>query len=169
MPPTQPSKPPKPRKTLEAVVEEVGLYPIDAYEFVTKGLHYTVQKIHGDVEEKTCETASGKCEESLHVNGRDLCLGLREFALLNWGLLASTVLERWNVRRTLDFGRIVFAMVDNGHMKKTDEDKIDDFREVFDFKSGLESGYKIGSKIWRLDRNEPNPLPPGCPPPAKKS
>jgi uncharacterized repeat protein (TIGR04138 family) len=139
MPPTQPPRPPKPSKPLEAVVEEVGLYPIDAYEFVQKGLHYTVQRIHGDVKRKP--------EESLHVNGRDLCQGLREFALLNWGLMAPTVLARWNVRRTLDFGRIVFAMVDNGHMKKTDEDQLDDFREVFDFKSGFESGYRIGSKV----------------------
>jgi uncharacterized repeat protein (TIGR04138 family) len=56
------------------------------------------------------------------------------------------VLTRWNVRRTVDFGRIVFALVDNGWMAKTDDDNIDDFRDVFDFKTAFEAGYRIEMK-----------------------
>ena len=134
MPPTEP---PKPTKSIEEVVEEVGLYPIEAYIFVQKGLSHTVEKIHG---------SEPKPQESQHVTGRDLCEGLREYALKEWGLLARTVLARWNVRRTLDFGKIVFALVDNGHMKKTDEDQLDDFRDVYEFKSAFESGYRIEMK-----------------------
>jgi uncharacterized repeat protein (TIGR04138 family) len=134
MPPTEP---PKPTKSLEDIVELVGLYPIDAYEFVQQGLSYTVQKVHG---------AKPKPEDSQHVSGRDLCEGLREYALMKWGLLAPTVLTRWNVRRTLDFGKIVFALVDNGHMRKTDDDHIDDFRDVYDFTGAFESGYRIEMK-----------------------
>jgi len=59
-------------------------------------------------------------------------------------LLARTVLSRWNVRRTVDFGRIVFALVDNGYMQKTEDDTLEDFRDVFDFKSAFEN-YKIES------------------------
>ena len=136
MPPTDP---PAPEKTLQQVVEEVGLYPIEAYEFVQQGLGYTVQKIHGE-----CKPGQKPNAASRHVSGQDLCEGLREFALLKWGLLARTVLARWNVRRTLDFGTIVFALVDYGHMQKTDEDNLDDFRDVFDFKSAFEN-YKIES------------------------
>ena len=58
--------------------------------------------------------------------------------------LARTVLARWNIRRTYDFGRIVFAMVDNGLMQKTEEDSIEDFRDVFDFKHAFgEHAYRI--------------------------
>jgi uncharacterized repeat protein (TIGR04138 family) len=135
MPPTEPAQP---KKSLEAVVDEVGLYPIDAYVFVQKGLNYTVQKVHG--------MRKVDCEEGHHVTGRDLCHGLREFALKEWGMMAPAVLARWNVRRTLDFGKIVFAMVDNGLMKKTDEDHLNDFRDVYDFKSAFESGYRIEMK-----------------------
>ncbi len=39
----------------------------------------------------------------------------------------------WHVRRTEDFGRMVFAMIDAGCMKRSDEDSFDDFRAVFDF------------------------------------
>src|SRR5437773_11907191 len=101
MPPTEP---PAPEKSLQEIVDEVGLYPLEAYLFVQNGLSYTVEKLHGEVKEE------GK---SRHVAGRALCEGLREFALMNWGLLARTVLERWGITRTLDFGRIVFALVDS--------------------------------------------------------
>lgn len=139
MPPAQ--RPPG-QKTLEQVVASIGLYPIAAYEFVQHGLAYTVRKIHG--EEATLPRAqTAPCR---HVTGQDLCLGLREYALLKWGLLARTVLARWNIRRTIDFGRIVFALVENGSMSKTDQDSIEDFRDVFDFSSAFETGYRIEMK-----------------------
>ena len=134
MPPTEPLGS---EKKLEEIVEEVGLYPIEAYEFIQRGLQYTVQKVHGQVKDP---------KASRHVSGRDLCEGLREYALSNWGLMARTVLARWNIRRTLDFGRIVFALVDNGWMQKTEEDTIEDFRDVFDFKAAFEADYKIEHK-----------------------
>ncbi|MDQ3438718.1 MAG: hypothetical protein M3478_00025 [Planctomycetota bacterium] len=136
MPP--PAEPKPPEKPLQQIVDEVGLYPVEAFEFVQQGLSYTVQKLHGDVKDAKEEKVSR------HVTGRDLCDGLREFALMNWGLLARTVLGRWNVRKTVDFGRIVFALVDNGYMQKTQDDTLDDFRDVFDFKVAFEN-YKIES------------------------
>jgi len=80
------------------------------------------------------------------VSGAQLCEGLREFALLEWGMLAGTVLGRWNIRRTFDFGRIVFALVDNGWMSRTDDDDVEDFRDVYDFKTAFEAKYVIESK-----------------------
>src|SRR5689334_22870804 len=109
MPPTgEPAK----EKSLLDVMREVGVYPLEAYKFVESGLGYTVQKIHGDVTDP---------KRSRHVSGQQLCQGLREFALMQWGLLARTVLSQWNITSTADFGRIVFAMIDGGRMQKTDE------------------------------------------------
>jgi uncharacterized repeat protein (TIGR04138 family) len=130
-------------RTLEQVVAEIGLYPVDAYEFVQQGLSYTVQRIHGEEAEVT-DRATGRIR-SRHITGQDLCHGLREFALAQWGLLARAVLRRWNITCTLDFGRIVFALIEAGQMQKTDEDNIDDFRNVFDFKTAFESGYRIAT------------------------
>ena len=67
---------------------------------------------------------------------------MKDFALHQWGLLARTVLRRWNVTCTLDFGRIVFAMVDAGHMQKTQDDSVDDFKGVFDFRHAFDT-YRI--------------------------
>lgn len=132
--PPQESKPVKP---LEQIVEEVGLYPIEAYEFVQEGLQYTVQKIHAQITDP---------KASRHVSGQELSAGLREFALMQWGLLARTVLRRWNIHTTQDFGRIVFSLVENGWMSKTDEDDITDFRNVFDFETAFVEGYRIECK-----------------------
>jgi uncharacterized repeat protein (TIGR04138 family) len=124
-------------KSLQDVIEELGLYPPEAFDFVQQGLSYTVNKVHGAVSDP---------ELSRHVSGPQLCEGLREFALSQWGFLAGTVLRRWNIRTTFDFGRIVFTLVDNGFMQKTDEDSIDDFRNVFPFDEAFEAAYRIEIK-----------------------
>jgi uncharacterized repeat protein (TIGR04138 family) len=132
--PRVPSK--HPANSLQEVVDAVGVYPMDAYLFVQQGLSYAVEKIHGEVAEPTANH---------HISGRDLCLGLRDVALERWGLLARTVLQRWNITTTLDFGRIVFAMIEHNYMQKTDQDRLDDFRQVYDFRTELESGYRIAA------------------------
>ena len=115
------------RKTLEQVVAECGRYPMEAFDFVRHGLNHTVRKIHGDVERE------GKPEESCHVSGQQLSWGLRDYAVEKYGLLACAVLTHWGIVRTNDFGRIVFAMVDNKLMQKTEEDDVRDFHNVFEF------------------------------------
>jgi uncharacterized repeat protein (TIGR04138 family) len=124
---------------MDEVADGVGLYPADAYEFVQQGLGFTVKKLHG---------AAPRDEKiSRHVTGQDLCEGLRELAQNRWGLLARTVLGRWNIRRTIDFGRIVFAMVEAGWMQTTPDDSLEDFREVFDFKTAFETEYRFEKLI----------------------
>jgi uncharacterized repeat protein (TIGR04138 family) len=113
------------RKTLEQVVAECGRYPQEAFDFVRYGLNHTVAKIHGDV--------AAKSEESCHVSGQQLSWGLRDYAVEKYGVLALAVLAHWGIVRTNDFGRIVFAMVDNKLMQKTEEDDVRDFHNVFDF------------------------------------
>lgn len=101
-------------------------YPAEAFIFIQRGLDFTVQRLHGELDEE-------EPEQSRHVTGADLCLGLRDFALKEYGLLAKSVLRRWNIRTCEDFGRIVFAMVDAGMLQKTDEDDLSDFDGVFNF------------------------------------
>jgi uncharacterized repeat protein (TIGR04138 family) len=58
-------------------------------------------------------------------------------------MLAGTLLRRWSINFTYDFGRIVFALIDAGFMQRTPHDTIDDFRDVYEFKDAFDSGYKI--------------------------
>lgn len=121
-------------------------YPVDAFIFVQRGLDYTVTRIHGETEDDDAYEDED-FESSRHVSGQDLCLGLRDFALKEYGLLARTVLRRWTVTSCRDFGEIVFAMVDGGLMRKTEHDSIHDFQDVFDFSSAFDPNLMLGKKI----------------------
>lgn len=109
----------------EELLHSVGPYPLEALNFVREGLNYTVNTIH--------ENPEALYELDRHVSGQQLCLGLREFAIQQYGLLAPSVLSHWHITRTDDFGKIVFAMIDAGVMSKNEDDSLEDFRAVFDF------------------------------------
>lgn len=90
--------------------------------------------------------AAGGCDKiNRHVSGRDLCWGLRDFALERWGLLARTVLESWRVRNTHDFGKIVFGFIDFDLMRKQPEDDVGDFSNVYSFKEAFDEPFFIGA------------------------
>ncbi|MCB9847676.1 MAG: hypothetical protein H6814_04610 [Phycisphaeraceae bacterium] len=110
-------------------------YPIDAFAFVQEGLRYTVETL--ERHEEFFESPSR------HVSGRELCIGLRDFALDQYGMLARTVLDRWGIHKTEDFGEIVFAMVDAGLMRASDDDSAADFHCVYRFDEAFD-GDSVG-------------------------
>jgi uncharacterized repeat protein (TIGR04138 family) len=110
-------------------------YPLDAFHFVRRGLDYTVHRIHKHPEKLP--------EHRRHVTGRQLSQGLRDFAVDQYGLLARTVLERWRIHRTEDFGRIVFAMVEGGLMQATPSDTVRDFDSVFRFDEAFATSIRL--------------------------
>ena len=113
------------RLTLQDVARGTPYRP-EAFAFLQRGLARASADLHGEADE-----ASGP----RHVSGRDLCLGLRRQAHEEWGLLAGTVLARLGVRQTLDFGHIVFALVAHDILSVSDDDKVEDFDDVYDFAS----------------------------------
>ncbi len=144
MPP--PTDEPVPEKPLQQVVEELATYPLDAFRFVEEGLSFTVNEVRTKrAEEKQNET-EGVEPTTKHISGQQLCHGLRQYALLQWGLMSRAVLQRWNITCTFDFGRIVFALIDARRMQKTEQDTIEDFRDVYDFKTAFERDYRIEQK-----------------------
>jgi uncharacterized repeat protein (TIGR04138 family) len=72
-----------------------------------------------------------------------LCEAIRRFALQQFGYMAQSVLNHWGVRSTSDFGAIVFNLIEIGHMRKTAEDRLEDFDDVFDFDKGLRREFRI--------------------------
>jgi len=109
-----------------------GDYRPEAFDFVRSGLAHTVDRVAVHASAAGLGTAIGS-GDSRHVSGQQLCLGLREYGIERYGLLAPTVLRHWNVRRTEDFGRIVYAMIEFGLLAKTPEDSIEHFSGVYDF------------------------------------
>ena len=120
------------QEDLRKILDRAGPYPLEAFHFVREGLSYTARRVHRDLEALP--------EPDRHVTGQQLCLGLRDFAIERYGLLAPTVLDHYNIHRTDDFGRIVFAMIEAGFMSKTSTDTMEDFRAVFDFDEAFADG-----------------------------
>ena len=120
-----------PKIPMEQVVREDGRYPAQAYALLNEALVRAVKEIHGD-------QAPGDLK---HVSGAQLCLALKQLAQERWGMLAKTVLGKWNIRSTLDFGNMVYLLISHKYMGKAEEDSIEHFRDVFSFDDAFgESG-----------------------------
>ena len=111
-------------------------YHADAYRFVFEALHHT------QVDLQKPMTADGN-DESAHITGRELLMGVKSLARERFGLLAKTVFAYWGIRSTSDFGRIVFDLIERGEMRKTDNDQLSDFTGVYDFQDAFDEEYEI--------------------------
>jgi uncharacterized repeat protein (TIGR04138 family) len=81
-----------------------------------------------------------------HVSGKQLIEGVRKFALDEFGLMARCVFNQWGIKKTGDFGNMVFNLVEIGLMSKTENDSMDDFEDIFDIETGLMHDYVIAFK-----------------------
>jgi uncharacterized repeat protein (TIGR04138 family) len=111
----------------------------EAYLFVREALDYT-QKMVGK---------PSKEDAPRHVSGQQLLEGVREYALQQYGPMTLTVLEEWGIRRCEDIGDIVFNMVENSLLKKTDKDSRDDFKGGYDFEETFRKPFLPASKTPR--------------------
>lgn len=133
----------------------------EAFRFVQEGLQHTLEKVRGETPSVPVDEGSDDADldltllgeiagidadeldqiaevESRHVSGQELCLGLRSLAVEKYGLLARTVLRGWGVSTTEDFGKIVYAMVDTGLLRTSENDSLDDFRGVYEFEEAFD-------------------------------
>jgi uncharacterized repeat protein (TIGR04138 family) len=109
------------------IVEQDARYTIEAYIFVLEALQYTRKKIH----------AKG------HVTGQQLLEGIKDLALERYGSMAKMVFEHWGVAKTIDFGNIVINMVNEKILSKTPEDKLEDFKNVYNFDDVFVKEYQL--------------------------
>lgn len=111
-----------------------AMFPEEAFDFVRDGLKHTVTMLHGRPPAAAVQARPvGATPARRHVSGQQLCSGLKDLAVVRYGLLAPTVLKKWGIARTDDFGTIVYAMIDRQELKTSDGDSIEDFRAVYDF------------------------------------
>ncbi len=108
---------------IQRLIDQSPQYKFEAYSFILSALHFTMTSL----------------PKPRHITGQEFCEGIRKYAMDQFGPLAHTVLEYWGITATLDFGKLVFALVDVGLMRKTEEDSLDDFKNVYDFKTAFNS------------------------------
>jgi uncharacterized repeat protein (TIGR04138 family) len=126
---------------LAEVVRKDPRYAYEAYEFLFQALHHTQQTL-GKLPPPE-EGVEQAVDARHHVSGAELCAGACALALREFGLMARTVLRMWGIRKTDDFGEIVFNLIDAELMSKTDDDTRADFRNVCDLDRTLVEGFRI--------------------------
>jgi uncharacterized repeat protein (TIGR04138 family) len=122
------------KKSIEEVARIDGRYDPKALKFIFEGLAETIDKIRKE---------EGAEDQPRHITGQELACGLAELARQRWGRLAGMVLGQWGVRTTRDFGEVVYLMITHDWMTCQETDTIDDFNNVFDFKTVFEDQYSF--------------------------
>jgi len=124
-------------------------YKVEAYAFVFETLEYAqtvlrLGRVHASEPlPSEAGTAAADAEPPRHVSGQDLCLAARDYAQRQYGRLAVMVLDSMGIRTTGDIGEIVYNLISIEHMRKTAEDRREDFDDVFDFRRAFDETYQI--------------------------
>lgn len=123
-------------------------YKIDAYQFVRDALGYAQDVLAMGAETPTDLSEQEEADEDqprveAHLTGQQLCEAIRSYAQEQYGLMAKTVLNNWGIHSTSDFGSIVYNLIDIGLMRKSKEDRREDFDDVYDFETAFRQDFQI--------------------------
>jgi len=114
--------------TLEGALAEIrrrdGKYNERAYVFVLAALEF----------------AQTRLPARRHLSGVELAWACRDFALEQFGMLASAVMTHWGIQSTDDFGQIVFVLIDVGLLARQPDDRLEDFERVYEFAEVFKAG-----------------------------
>ena len=123
-------------EAVDKIIAQDPRFARDAYHFIRESLDFTQKLISKE--------NRGAIR---HVSGQELLDGLRQFALQQYGPMAVTVLEEWGVHNCRDFGDIVFNMVENSLLAKTEKDSRDDFQKGYDFTDAFRKPFWPQSRL----------------------
>ena len=127
-------------QTFAELIERDRRYRPEAYQFVFDALAYAQEEmgLGGPTPE------GGSTGDERHLTGQQLCEAVRRLAIEQFGYMAKCVFNSWGVQRSGDFGEIVYNLIDLGKMRKTKEDRREDFDDVFDFDRDLRDDFRFG-------------------------
>ncbi|MDO4558997.1 MAG: hypothetical protein Q4C47_08530 [Planctomycetia bacterium] len=105
-------------------------YTREAYGFVFDALRTAQER-----EEFANGTSGSDSAKVRHVTGAQICETARELALSRYGMLARRVLKQWGILGTGDLGELIYRLIEVGLVHRTEEDRREDFDNVFDFET----------------------------------
>ena len=104
-------------------------YRLAAYRFVLgEGIEYTMR-----------EHLRMPYGVYRHMTGREIAEGLRALALREFGPLAYDVWKWWGITTTRDWGEVIFNMIAVGLLNANDDDRPEDFDNIYDVREALSS------------------------------
>ncbi|HNV00279.1 MAG: hypothetical protein KA191_01460 [Verrucomicrobia bacterium] len=120
---------------LDRVTATDPRYRREAYHFLREALDYTQRAIS--------KSNRGKLR---HITGQELLAGIRAYALAQYGPMALTLFHEWGVRSCADFGELVFNLVDQNVLGKTETDSRADFLDGYDFEEAFLKPFRPRSR-----------------------
>ena len=135
---------------LARILRKDSRYPLDAYLFVREALSYASDHLELDCCGDGCQSIETDDEQrpaERHVSGQQLCDGIRQYALAQFGLMSKTVLNSWGINSTGDFGDIVYNLIRVGIMKKSPNDCRSHFDNVYEFAIAFEREFEISGMM----------------------
>ena len=113
-------------EALDSIVARDPRYARDAYVFLRDSLDFTTKQ------QKKIKGATVR-----HVAGPELLEGVRQYALQEFGPMVMTVFSSWGIHCCEDIGHMVFNLIEAGIFGKTEEDSLEDFKNVYDFEEAF--------------------------------
>jgi uncharacterized repeat protein (TIGR04138 family) len=126
-------------EALELILAKDQRFHRDAYLFLREALDHTRKMLEREARSERASKRALNREQ--HVTGQELLAGIRELALETFGPMAITVFEEWGIRSCQDFGEVVFILVENGLLRKTERDSRSDFENGYDFHEAFRKPY----------------------------
>jgi uncharacterized repeat protein (TIGR04138 family) len=118
------------KKTIKEIIKKDRRYAEDAYYFVNEAVVFASEYF-----------SKPDFGQSRHLSGPELLDGMREFTLSEFGPMSAAVLRCWGINATLDFGQIVFNLIDASVLAASPSDKLGDFDEVYDFTDAFDTPF----------------------------
>lgn len=123
------------QRAMEKLLRSDTRYKLEAYAFLQESLCYAQRHLMPGISEDD--------EDSRHMTGQQLCEACRLYALDQFGYLAKLVLANWGLRTTGDFGEVVYNLIEIKHMRKSPNDRREDFDDVFQFEEAFEPSFDL--------------------------
>ncbi len=111
--------------SVEKLVARDPRYPREAYVYLRAALDFT-QLLHN---------------RPGHVSVTELLEGIRQYTLKEYGPMSLLVLDEWGIRSCADIGELVFNLIEEGELRKTEQDRREDFAAGFDFNDAFRRPY----------------------------
>lgn len=122
------------RKVMEIVAVDVR-YDIAAYRFIANAVTFSCKRL----------------QVHRHVTALELLEGTREFAIQEFGVMASAVLCEWGLRSAHDVGQVVYLLINAGLLSASPEDHPEDFDIDFELGMPQECDLKTPLPVPQID------------------
>jgi len=113
-------------EALDSIISSDPRYQRDAYVFLRDALDFTTKQ------EKKIKGVRVR-----NLRGPKLRDGARRYALKEFGPMVMTVFDNWGIHSCEDVGNIVFNLISAGVFGKTEDDSIEDFKNVYRFEEAF--------------------------------